>query len=305
MATKELITLLPLMQEPGRNHALRARAAALPGIGQSQVDSFFPKIEDQQMPNVHNSMAMLENNALRNKDSRTLVEPGQNHSIHFDVHAADLNAHAQQPDANPIEMLTHLTNAGPHMAQHLHMIANDPTRKQEIGQKQMQLQQFGKMKDKLQQNVEEAMKAQAQNGNGQQGAPDPNLLKVQGELQLKKQKQEVELGMKARGAAFKEAIKDKSTAADIRRKNLEVAATHGRAHAQTAAEIARADAEAMHGIHREHAAAAHDIARENATAAAGNVRENIAAMGDALRQDMLAKAEAQNMQQQPAPEEGE
>lgn len=307
MATKELITLLPLMQEPGRNHALRARAAALPGIGQSQVDSFFPKIEEQQMPNVHASMAMLENNALRNKDSRTLVEPGQNHSIHFDVHAGDLGAHLKQPDANPIELLTHLTNAGPHMAQHLQMIANDPTRKQEIAQKQMQLQQFGKVKDKLQQNVEEAMRAQmARGGNGQQQAPDPNLLKVQGELALKKQKQDVELGLKAHGAAFKEAIKDKSTAADITRKNLEAAATHGRAHAQTAAEIARANMEAAHGIHREHVQAAHDIAREHATAAAGNVRENIAAMGDALRQDMLAKAEAENMQQQqPAPEEGE
>ena len=307
MATKELISLLPLMQEPGRNHALRARAAALPGIGQSQVDSFFPKIEDQQMPNVHASMAMLENNALRNKDSRTLVEPGQNHSIHFDVHAGDVQAHMQRPDANPIELLTHLTNAGPHMAQHLGMIANDPTRKQEIGQKQMQLQQFGKMKDKLQQNVEAAMMAQAKNGQGNGQQPDPEMMKVQGELALKKQKQDADLGLKMRGAAFKERIKDQSTAADIRRKNMEAAATHGRAHAETAADIARADMEAAHGIHRDHMQAAHDVARENATAAAGNVRDNITAMGDALRQNMLANIEAENMKQAPAPapEEGE
>src|SRR4029077_16184177 len=51
MTTKELVGLIPMMDEVSRNHALRARAAALPGVGQASVDEFFPKIEDQNIPN--------------------------------------------------------------------------------------------------------------------------------------------------------------------------------------------------------------------------------------------------------------
>ena len=65
MATKEIVSMIPMMDEVSRNHALRARAAALPGIGQGQVDQFFPPIEKMGVPEAHASFATTENNALR------------------------------------------------------------------------------------------------------------------------------------------------------------------------------------------------------------------------------------------------
>jgi hypothetical protein len=304
MATKELITLLPLMDEVSRNHALRARGSALPGIGPSNIDSFFPKIETQGTPNAHTTIAMLENNALKTPGAEVVVEPSQNHSIHFDTHMQGVQKHQQQPDSNPQELLLHMHQAGAHMSQHLERIARDPTRKAEIQQKSQTLSGLAKQTDQLKQNVQEMLQAQARQGNGQGQTPDPNLLKVTGELGLKKQKQDAELGLKARKAVFTETLQDKKTAADIRRKDFSAKGAHRRSQATTLSDMLRGNAETAHGIHRDHVQAAHDIARENATAAAGNVRDNIGAMGDALRQDMLAKIEAQNMQQQ-APEEGE
>jgi hypothetical protein len=291
MATKELISLLPLMDEVSRNHALRARGSALPGIGPSNIDSFFPKIEEQGVPNSHTTIAMLENNALKMPGADVVVEPSQNHSIHFDTHMQGIQKH-QQMAQNPQELLLHMEQAGGHMGQHLHRITQDPTRKQEVQQKAQALAGLSKQTDQLRQNVQEMLKAQQQ-GNGQQGAPDPNLLKVHGELVLQKQKQDAELGLKARKARFTETLQDQKTAADIRRKDFTARGAHQRARATTLGDMLRADRETAHGIAREHA-----------TAAAGNVRDNISAMGDSLRQDMLARIEAQNMQK-PAPEEGE
>ena len=101
MATKELVGMIPLMDEVSRNHALRMRASALPGIGQAGVDAVFPKIENAGVPNAHAALAVLENNALRNLDGQALVEPQQNHSTHFDVHFQDAQNHLKEPNASP------------------------------------------------------------------------------------------------------------------------------------------------------------------------------------------------------------
>ena len=184
LSTRELIGLIPYMDEVSRNHALRARAAALPGIGMHSVDSFFPPIEKQGVPNAHASMAVLENNVLRMPGGKVLVEPMQNHSIHFDVHMRDAMEHVQgqsggggqsspgqippnpnngngngqqpqqqQPPINPMEVLIHLENAGPHMFKHLEAIKGDPTRKDEIKAKQKALDQLGKVSDALHQQL--------------------------------------------------------------------------------------------------------------------------------------------------------
>ena len=219
ITTQELVKLIPYMDEVSRNHALRARAASLPGIGMRSVDSFFPPIEKSGVPNAHAALAVLENNALRQQGGKALVEPMQNHSIHFDTHMKDALQHAQDPQAHPVEKLVHMENAGPHLTQHLQNLKGDPTRKQEVKDKQKQLDQLGKMSDQLHQQVTEAM--QAQSPNGQQQPPDPEMAskmaKVTGELGLKAQKQKGEFALKERKQAHNEMLQDKKTAAGIRR----------------------------------------------------------------------------------------
>ena len=132
MATKELVGMIPYMNEIGRNHALRSRAASLPGIGMRGVDAYFPPIEKTGVPDAHAALAVLENNALRQPGGKALVEPQQNHSIHFDTHMKDSMEHAQQPGQNPVQVLQHLENSGPHMSQpqceHIVHLAGAPLR---------------------------------------------------------------------------------------------------------------------------------------------------------------------------------
>lgn len=224
MATRELINLVPYMDEIGRNHALRARAASLPGVGMHSVDSFFKPIEKAGVPNAHGALATLENNAFRS-GGKALVEPLQNHSIHFDTHMKDAMEHQKEPGANPIQVLQHMEAAGPHMHQHLQLLKGDPTRKQEVKMKQKQLDDLGKASDQLHQQLEEHMQSQPQQPNGQQ---DPEatakLAKVTGELGLKKQKQDGEFVLKERKQAHNEKLADKKAAVGIRIQTAKAAA---------------------------------------------------------------------------------
>src|SRR5215469_727799 len=219
LATRELVSLIPYMDEIGRNHALRARAAALPGIGMGAVDAFFPPIEKTGVPNAHTSLAVLENNALRVPGGKALVEPQQNHSIHFDEHMKDVTAHVQDPQAQPMEKFVHLQNAGPHLVKHLSLLKGDPTRKNEVRQKQKALTQLGKTTDQLKQQLGESMRS---GGNGQ-GQPQPpaqpqvdpaKMAKVQGDLALKARKQGADLQLKTEKQAHAQRLSDMKTAAD-------------------------------------------------------------------------------------------
>lgn len=217
MATRELVTLIPYMDEIGRNHALRARAASLPGVGMHSVDSFFPPIEKSGVPNAHAALAVLENNALRQQGGKALVEPQQNHSIHFDTHMKDVMEH-MQGGGDPVQKAVHAEQVGPHLQQHLQLLKGDPTRKAEVKMKEKQLSQLSKMADQLHQNITESMQAMPQPPDGQQ-APDPKVLKVQGELGLKAVKQKGEFALKERKQLHNETLQDKKTAAGIRREN--------------------------------------------------------------------------------------
>lgn len=219
MATKELVSMIPLMDEVSRNHALRARGAALPGIGQRQVDSFFPRIETSGVPNAHASFATTENNALRVAGGKALVEPQQNHSIHFGVHMSDVEAHKQDPNASPVDKFIHFEQAGAHMTQHLEKLKGDPTRKLEVKDKQRQLDDLAKETDRLGQNVHEAMQSRLKALPSPQPDPDMQVKaqKIKGDLALKAVAQQGKHVLKAQDQEFKQKLADKKAAADIRR----------------------------------------------------------------------------------------
>jgi hypothetical protein len=230
MATKELVGMIPYMDEVSRNHALRARATSLPGIGMKSVDSFFPPIEKSGVPNAHTALAVLENNALRQQNGKAQVEPMQNHATHFDVHMQDAQQHLQEQQSNPVEKLVHMHNAGPHLTQHLDAMRNDPTRKNYVKAKQKQLSDLGRSTDQLAQQLGEAMQAAQKNGQQQQQQqPDPEaaakMAKVQGELGLKAQKLKGELGLKTIKQKAQLGMADKKTAAEIRRANAQTKAS--------------------------------------------------------------------------------
>lgn len=218
----QLMQLAPQLDEVGRNHALRAYVAALPGIGPTQVDSYVRPIEEEPVPNPHVWQATMENNALRDHEGKALVTPEQNHGIHFDVHMKDVQEHLGEQTSTPIEKLIHAEHAGQHMAKHLAKLEGDPTRKAEVKQKRQQLHDLSKATDQLLQNVQEMRTGRATSNNGdggQQTGPDPALMKVQGDLALKTKKAEGDMALKARKAQFTERLQDQRTAADIRRQN--------------------------------------------------------------------------------------
>jgi hypothetical protein len=240
MTTRELVNLIPYMDEVSRNHALRSRAASLPGVGMHSVDAYFPPIEKSGVPNAHAALATLENNALRQPGGKALVEPMQNHSIHFDTHMKDLDGHVKDPQAHPMEKFIHLEQAGPHLHQHLQLLKGDPTRKQEVKLKQRALDEMGKLSDQLGQQIGESMKAQQANGQQPQPQQDPEMagkvMKVTGELGLKKEKQDREFALKERKQAHTENLSDKKTAAGIRRDNARAVAEIRRSNAKQSAQ---------------------------------------------------------------------
>lgn len=231
MATKELVGMIPLMDEVSRNHALRARAAALPGVGQAHVDSFFPRIERAGIPNAHASYATTENNALRQIGGQALVEPQQNHSIHFDIHMKDVGQHLQDQNSHITDKVVHAEQAGAHMAQHLKQLEGDPTRKNEVKAKKKQLDELAKRTDQLHQQVQDWSQAQLkalppapkQDAEGQ-----AKIDKVHGELGLKAADLKGKQKLREEDHRQKQQLRDKETAARIRREDANAAAQRRR-----------------------------------------------------------------------------
>ena len=304
MATKEMVQLIPYMDEVGRNHALRARGTALPGIGMSEIDSFFPPIEKTGVPNAHTSLAVLENNALRTLNGKAMVEPQQNHSIHFDVHMQDLQGHQQEPTVTPVDMLTHLHQAGPHLAKHLNFLKGDPTRKNEVKQKAQALNQMAKMTDKLDQQVREMHQAQqkqmAQNGQPPAAGDMESMIKagkMRGELALKAEKQRGDMAIKMRSHQLKETLADKKTAADIQRENMRAAAQTRSMSQKSAADAILAAREMAAEKGMEARAQAHehglDIQKQRHDAALAARQQNIDAQ-------LAAREQAQRSPEEPS-----
>ncbi len=223
ISTRELLTLLPTMDERSRRNALRQRVAFL--MGQNNVDEYYPPFDEAEMPDDNAALATLENNALRSEDGEVLITPLQDHVIHFKYHFADCAQDLQalesgQSKRNPVQVLVHLHQAGPHMTAHLNQISGDPTRKDAVEKMTMALDQLAKLTDELQQQTMEALKAQQQ----PQG-PSPEMMsavmKTHGELALKKQKQDGEFALKAQKQAASNHIKDVTSAFNMYLKNRE------------------------------------------------------------------------------------
>lgn len=235
---KELLSLLPAMNERGRNFTLRSFTSAL--AGETVADAIFPAYDTPQVVDSHMSLATLENNFLKIPGATVMVDPSQDNVVHFGIHlqaVQDMAQQVQSGGADPRALLVLLEQAGPHMFKHISAVQGDPTRKAQV---KGMLDAFGKMSgmaDKLAQEVEEADKAAA--AEQPQQAPDPEIIKglaqVKADYELEREKMLLKHGLKAQDQQFKQRIKDAQTAHDFRLKNFTAVADQRRQPEEAAA----------------------------------------------------------------------
>lgn len=212
----------------GQNNALRMYFANLTSF--HSVDALVPSISEGEIMTQDDSIAALENNAL-NSGGEALITPKQNHVIHLKHHVESMeeDAKAVQQGADIKMIFQRLEAKGMHSHEHLNEIEKNPVYKKPTGEYKSRLQQLSRLQDQLQQNIEEQDQA---NPPQEQGQPDPEMAKVQGELELKKQKlaadmqlrkekQDAMIQLKAQHTQAEIMMKDASNAAAMRNRNTQ------------------------------------------------------------------------------------
>lgn len=232
ISTRELITLLPTMDERSRRNALRQRVAFL--MGQNNVDEYYPPFDEAEMPDDNAALATLENNALRVEGGEVLITPLQDHVIHFGYHykdsVEDLQALQQQGQQgqgggrDPVQVLIHLHQAGPHMRGHLDQISGDVTRKNAYDQMDKAWNDLAKMTDQLQQQVEESLKSQQKPEPEMKPEMMAAIIKAKGDLQLKEFKVKGDLALKTEKQRQTNRLKDLNSSfqMELKRREMEV-----------------------------------------------------------------------------------
>lgn len=210
------MTMLPVLNERGRNIVKREALAFY--FGQNMANEIEPPLGRGDIPDSDEWAANVENNDMRDPFAEEpILTAEQDDAIHFGVHFQGSMRAVQMLKEGIIEPqigLFILHNFGPHMRKHLDRIKGDPTRAQQLGSMEEAWQTLTKIADKLQQEVQEA--AKAEEGKAQQPQINPDdlakLMKVHGDLQLKASKEEND-----------SARKDRKLMADLRRKDIQAA----------------------------------------------------------------------------------
>ena len=240
MISNKLVSFMPMMDERSRRNA--QRTAIAPYVGQHQVDSFFPPYDDANVPDDQEWVASMENPLLRGEFNpqmcAELITPSQNNIVHFDNHMSDANTDItalQQQQADPMKVLNHLHNAGAHCMIHLQKMSGDPTRKDQLAQRQQQLAAMSKVADQLQQQITEHLQSQQQQQQQPQldGDAIAAMQKVKLDAQIKQQKMQGDLQLKSEKQKAMLQLKDLETAHKIRTANAQTANTIQTANATT------------------------------------------------------------------------
>lgn len=217
ITSQKILTIMPgIMGERERNNAWRMVVA--PWVGQTNVDALFPRYGKSAGQVSDESFAVLENNALRMPNGQVQITSDQNPMIHSDIHTADVVGHISQVDqgqGNPMELFAHLTNAIPHIQQHLGMMMGDKTRGDAPEQKMAFIGKLINVRNQLAQQIKEAQQAQQEAQPQVDPAAVAEIIKAHGELQLKAQKQQFDMGLKKEKQDFNFALQDRKTAHNI------------------------------------------------------------------------------------------
>lgn len=200
-----------LPDEASRNNALRAYFSTITSY--ANVDAFAPPINARPKVGQDEWDATIENGVL-NTGGEVRITPTQNPIIHLESHIASAEQDAEavmNGELDPREAVVRLEAKNIHSWRHMALIQNNPIRKQEATDFADRLRQLGSLQDELENNIA----AQDEAAAAEQPPPvDPDLVKVQGNLQLKEMKQRGDMELKSRKQMFDNMLKQRQLVAD-------------------------------------------------------------------------------------------
>ena len=228
MAAMKLIgEYLPQLPEASRKRVINSNVAAIGG--QTAVKAFgIP--EETKLDGNDMSIASLENNAFQS-NGQVLIDPDQGHSVHLKVHlqfAGQAVQAVQQQQTDPRMVATVMRGLIPHVLTHLKFMSEDPTRKQEYEEINVQVSELMKIADQLNQMAEkmqEQEQAQAQQQQGQQ-AQTPQQLVAMNKIQLDQAKFQNDAKIKQAKAQHQMMLQDKKTAQRLMIDKIKVASKY-------------------------------------------------------------------------------
>jgi hypothetical protein len=204
--TNQLMAARPAMAESGRRYTERLWASAR-GLSWRQVDRIFPAMRRDQTPTAATGIATLENNDF--SEGKTVPVSSEDvHIAHLPVHLSQLmqiaQAYKESPQAMDVQSSLATFEASlPHVDQHIQMLAQDETRREQVDTFTQIFQGAVKVYKALQASAEKILKSQQ--GLEQQRA----AMMQQAVQQLASRDNEVEL-FKAQQKAQIESEKQKS-----------------------------------------------------------------------------------------------
>jgi len=226
--TNQVVGMRGLMDEAGRQNAIRDRLAAL--VGYRNVNRYLPPQTRDSSPSNEKSIARLENNDMI---EGTMAEAGsdQNHVLHFTTHLEPMDmivkavSEGEEVDVN--RALPALEQLIQHMTQHLQFLAQDPARaaftkqaEDKIKAANLAWEQLTKMAErqaKEQEQMQQDQEARLAEADDIIQGRDANLetMKAQGKLQIESAKNSSIMSMRASRQAHGEAMAERNLQAQI------------------------------------------------------------------------------------------
>lgn len=196
------------LPEQGQNEVLRMKAGVTTGF--HNIDAIIPSLTKHRDPTNDEAVAAQENNAMSilGMEAEVMVVPGQNQVLHLSVHLPSAEkdmAMCQAGEIDPRECQKRLEAKGRHAQEHLAILETNETKQREAKEFSARLAEVASYQDHLDQTIAEQDQAAAK--QPQPGEPTPEMVKVQGQLALKAEKEQGTMALKAEKQAFDQALK--------------------------------------------------------------------------------------------------
>ena len=227
----QLMANIDRFDEIGQNEIKRQFVSVMTSY--HSVDSIIPSITTGRDATNDSALAAQEDNgfSMLGEEAQAIVAPRQNHVLHLEVHIPSMQKDMEMCQTGvqePEECYDRLEAKGKHAEEHLARLASNPTRQQEYRAFNGALDELAAFKDEIQAMLEQ----QEEDAPPPPDQPTPEMAKVQGNLEIKaqkeqstmalrQQKQQFEQQMKLQQAQFDKALADAKAAADINRSTAE------------------------------------------------------------------------------------
>lgn len=221
-AIERLMAIIGMLPEGGRTNLVNDFIASL--SGQSSVQRYNPVKEASKLPDDQYAWAMSQVADMK-IGVPAVPTDSQNPMIFAStfLKAADQAAGSLEQGADPREVAQFLDLSGQAIAIHLQRLAQDPSRKQQLEVMEEQFKKLGQVHDQL----VEMLQQQAQEQQAKQAEMQQRMQQMNGDMELDRMKLEGDLALKARKTDFainekaaksrqSMAIKDATTAQQIR-----------------------------------------------------------------------------------------